>query len=547
MKNFFKKISLVLALVAIFGSQTGLASAAYYGTGTTGTSSSSGTTGTSSSSGTTGTSSGSTCGTCSTTGTTGTSSSTSGSYVSGTQTSGSTCTTGTCNSTGVVGESTSPTGEVVIGTPTPGTGGNGGNDGNINTQDSHGYSTPHTYEAGPVTGTTVTFNGMVESNGLTEVWFEYGTTNGSFSNTYGYRKVGNGKYDIVSTISNLSGETTYYYRLASKNASNIYHGEIKTFTTGRGYPSVRGYGQPYVETTGVRYVSPNSAVVVAKINANAGSTTYWFEYGTSSVSSMWNGRTMLMSVSADTYWYERAYGITGLAANTTYYYRVVAQNPNGTSYGLVKSFTTPTYASYNTSNVTYKPTVIKKYSGATSSSSDTEDISSDEVINASIILDSFVSKDEAAAGDEIKLTLTYRNTGDKKAKDAILKVSLPSEVEFVSSNVTPSSKLGSELKFTLGNISGSNQSDIEIIVKVKKTVEPGSSIAFNSFLEYYDEDNKLQTVNAFNSVMVKDASSLFSGFALFSGIGGNIFTIILLLMVLAALLYLVATRKQKRG
>lgn len=546
MKIIFKKISLALALLAIVGAQTSLASAAYYGGGTAGsatsTTSSTGSTSSTSSygsgtqTGTAGTTTSSTvCGTCSTTGTSGTPTSTTGNWGYGTPTNG--------------GTPTSPTnpGNTDPGTPTnPGNGGNGGNGGNINTQDSYGTSTPYTYEASPINGTTVTMNGMVQSNGLTEVWFEYGTTNGSFSNTFGYRKVGNGKYDITSSIDNLAAYTTYYYRLTSKNASNVYHGETRSFTTGKGYPSLRGYGQPTVETTGVKYLTPNSAVVVGKINANGGSTTYWFEYGTSSATSLWNGKTMLMSVSPDTFWYERAYGITGLTSGMTYYYRVVAQNPNGTSYGTIKTFATPTYAAYNASNNTNKGTSIKKYSGTGSSSTDTEDnLTSDENVNSGIILDSFVSKDEVSAGDEIKLTLTYRNTGDKKAKDATLKVSLPSEVEFVSSNVTPSSQMGSELKFTLGNISGNDQANIEITVKVKKTVEAGSTIAFNSFLEYYDEASKLQTVNAFNSVAVKAASAL-TGFAFLSGIGGNIFTLILLLLVVAAILYFIATRKKRR-
>ncbi len=538
MKNFFKKISLVLAILTVVGAQTNLASAAYYGGGNTGS--------TTSSTSTTGTTSSTTnYGSGTQTGSTGTPTSSTSDYAYGTPTNG--------------GTPTSPTnpGNTGSGTPTtPGTGGNGGNGGNggstggnggnINTQDSYGSSTPYTYEASSVNGTTVTFNGMVDSNGLTEVWFEYGTTNSNFSNTFGDRKVGNGRYDITSTIDNLAAYTTYYYRLTSKNGSNLYHGETKSFTTGKGYPSVRGYGQPTVETVGVRYLTPNGAVVVGKINANGGSTNYWFEYGTSSAVSLWNGKTMLMSVSPDTFWYERAYGITGLTSGTTYYYRVVAQNPNGTSYGSIKTFTTPTFAAYNASNTSYKPTSIKKYSGTGSSSSDTENnLKSDENVNSGIILDSFVSKDEVSAGDELKLTLTYRNTGDKKAKDATLKVSLPSEVEFVSSSVTPSSQEGSELKFNLGNISGNDQANVEITVKVKKTVEAGSTISFNSFLEYYDEASKLQTVNAFNSVAVKAATAL-TGFAFLSGIGGNIFTVVLVLLVLAAVLYFIATRKKRR-
>jgi len=256
---------------------------------------------------------------------------------------------------------------------------------------------------------------------------------------------------------------------------------------------------------------------------------------------------MAMSVSANTFWYERVFGLTGLAPQTTYYYRVVAQNPNGTSYGDIKSFTTSAYgaiASGATVATVKAPSTIKKYSDSVSKSV-SDEIVSDDGKAASVILDSYVSSEEVNAGDEIKLSLTYRNVGSGKANDATLKVALPPEVEYVASSVTPTSKIGSDMKFMLGNVAGNSQSDITVTVKVKKVVEGGSAIAFNSFLEYYDEANKLQTVNAFNSVTVKESKAGFTGsLAGIAGASGNIFTMILLLMVLAAFIYMIATRRK---
>ncbi len=63
----------------------------------------------------------------------------------------------------------------------------------------------------------------------------------------------------------------------------------------------------------------------------------WFEYGKDSGSYSNTSSTTSVSGSDNL---EVRIGIIGLSANTTYYYRVVAQNSAGTSYGSERSFTT---------------------------------------------------------------------------------------------------------------------------------------------------------------------------------------------------------------
>ena len=75
------------------------------------------------------------------------------------------------------------------------------------------------------------------------------------------------------------------------------------------------------------------------MNANGLSTTAWFEYGTFSGSYASTSSTQSASGTNAT---TISINISGLSSGTTYFYRIVAQNSAGTSYGSEKSFKTVT-------------------------------------------------------------------------------------------------------------------------------------------------------------------------------------------------------------
>ena len=95
---------------------------------------------------------------------------------------------------------------------------------------------------------------------------------------------------------------------------------------------------PEVTTGAATNVTTTSATLNGTVNAKGLSTTAWFEYGTvkilySSVSS-----TQSVAGSKDT---SVQISISGLSSDTTYYYRRVAENSVGTTYGSEYSFKTP--------------------------------------------------------------------------------------------------------------------------------------------------------------------------------------------------------------
>ncbi len=96
-------------------------------------------------------------------------------------------------------------------------------------------------------------------------------------------------------------------------------------------------GVPGVTTSTTATVSNSTAIVSGNVVPNGAQTTYWFEYGTTAnlgsripAQAVGSG---FVSVGAPGF-------ISGLSANTAYYFRLIAQNSYGTTMGEVRSFTT---------------------------------------------------------------------------------------------------------------------------------------------------------------------------------------------------------------
>jgi hypothetical protein len=93
--------------------------------------------------------------------------------------------------------------------------------------------------------------------------------------------------------------------------------------------------EPDVETERATNIEERSARLNGNVDGNGLSTRTWFEYGTSrSMNEETNERS---SGSGSRDFDER---ITGLRENTTYYFRAVARNSEGTVYGDIESFRT---------------------------------------------------------------------------------------------------------------------------------------------------------------------------------------------------------------
>jgi hypothetical protein len=136
----------------------------------------------------------------------------------------------------------------------------------------------------------------------------------------------------------LAPSTTYHVRLTMENADGPgeYTG-LPTFTTRDGTEL------PSATTGGFEHVNFEHAYLRGSVNPNTDRTAYWFEYGVADC-----GSSACSSMPAH---HEGAAGegsepidvirpVGGLQPDTTYHYRLVAENTSGTVAGLDQTFTT---------------------------------------------------------------------------------------------------------------------------------------------------------------------------------------------------------------
>ena len=194
-----------------------------------------------------------------------------------------------------------------------------------------------TKAASSVSQTSALLNATVNPNGgtVTGCHFDYGTTIG-----YGHEVPcsslpgsGAGPVDVYASVTGLSANTTYHFRIVAENTGGPNSGVDQTFPT---LPD-----PPTVVTEEASSIAQTSAMLNATVNPNGGEVGVGeckLEYGTTIAyghdvpcSSLPGSGTSALAVSATA---------IDLSANTTYHFRVVAENAGGSSSGSDQTFKT---------------------------------------------------------------------------------------------------------------------------------------------------------------------------------------------------------------
>jgi Ca2+-binding RTX toxin-like protein len=97
------------------------------------------------------------------------------------------------------------------------------------------------------------------------------------------------------------------------------------------------FGPPIIATGTATDVGHAGATVAGSVNPMAATTTYWFEYGTTT---SYGAATPAQTLDAGIAAVSITATISSLAPDTTYFYRLAAANASGTSYGQSLSFRT---------------------------------------------------------------------------------------------------------------------------------------------------------------------------------------------------------------
>jgi uncharacterized repeat protein (TIGR01451 family) len=191
------------------------------------------------------------------------------------------------------------------------------------------------YTGGSATANSITITGSVNPNGIAgDAFFQYGPT-ASYGSTTGPVSVGYGTVPVSTgpiTIGGLAPASDYHIRLVARNPFGQQPFGDAVFSTN---------GPPVaVSSAASAQVGGNAARPLGSINSRGLPTTAFVEYGPTTA----YGSRMPAVPTGTTIPTAWQFGqvIGGLQPNTTYQYRLVAQNAAGTSVGQNASFRTST-------------------------------------------------------------------------------------------------------------------------------------------------------------------------------------------------------------
>ncbi|NCB42695.1 MAG: hypothetical protein EOM59_08750 [Clostridia bacterium] len=194
--------------------------------------------------------------------------------------------------------------------------------------------TATTNAASNVTDTSGTLNGTVNAKGTnTTVVFKYGSTIAYGSSVVAAQSPLSTSVDtsVSSSLTGLIPNMTYHYRVEATNGAGTVYGADMTFLTS---PSA-----PVVSSSAASGISPSQATLNGIVNANNSSTTFIFEYGTTT--EYGNSVAALQSPVSGASNTAVSHELAGLSPGTTYHYRIMATNSEGSVYSMDSSFTTP--------------------------------------------------------------------------------------------------------------------------------------------------------------------------------------------------------------
>jgi hypothetical protein len=187
-----------------------------------------------------------------------------------------------------------------------------------------------TGEATKVINKSATISGTVDPDGTATTYqFEYGTSasyGSAIPLTPGAVGSDESTHQLTANLTGLTPSSTYHYRIAASNANGTNYGSDRTFNT---------VGPPTITYSGIQRRESTTAELITSVNPHGVDTHVHFEYGTSAAYASSTPSVDLGTEEANT-----LPEIVGLTPSTTYHFRVVAENAEGTVYGADQVFST---------------------------------------------------------------------------------------------------------------------------------------------------------------------------------------------------------------
>jgi len=255
-------------------------------------------------------------------------------------------------------------------------------------------------------------------------YFRYGTNSNNLSMTLWVSGSTSNTGNFSRVLYGLNPGTTYHYQACIETTGNPFAstcGNIRTFQTNELEitPTPTPHtGNLLAITSFATSITSNSAVLNgASVNTTTQGTVSYFEYGTTQNLGL---TTASQNVQSGQTLYN-AQTITGLAPNTTYYYRIVTGNVQG----QVRVFTTKAnqvviVPSYPTPTPTPKPQKPEPK----------EDPCQTGCGVVFLALDITPDFESVFVNDSINFTVDYRNLHNDVLENVVIQVMFPEEIAF---------------------------------------------------------------------------------------------------------------------
>jgi hypothetical protein len=394
----------------------------------------------------------------------------------------------------------------------------------FNTQSSYDYlPTVMTMPASLASNNSSNLNAIIDTHySNTNYHFEYGTARYDLINRTSYKSIDGFNSGLVSTyIEGLMPDTDYYFRIVATDY-NIY-GETISFRTPQSISVDKK--QPVAITTTALFIDQGSAIINGNITPNNLQTYAWFEWSEdpniiNNVSR--NADKDIGSTGGEVY---LAYSLANLTVNKTYYFRVVAENSYGISYGDIHDFITRV-PSQNADN-TYTPPVFVKPVSA----------------NGLITIGAEFNKSKSRPGKEVIYTVNYKNDIDFVLKNAVLKIELPNEVEYKDSSFANVELENNMAIFDIGDIIANDSGSVSIKFQITELAEI-EVLKFNSSITYTSDGNS-GTENLVSELEVTSSILMASAFDILGGIFDNPFVSLLFGILIGFGIYHFVIKKKR--
>ncbi len=255
----------------------------------------------------------------------------------------------------------------------------------------------------------------------------------------------------------------------------VRQGIVLSFTTSQQQKQIGN--APAVLTKSASSVRQTSALLNSSTNPRGFLSNSWFEWGRTVAL---NNKTGRLPMGSGNVFRDYSFPLTGLSPNTIYYYRVVAQNLYGITYGSILSFNTQSI------QIIIPPIIIPP-----------KPIEPEIIIEApealSLLVAASIDKDDVAPGEKFNYTLAYKNIAAEPVTNVIIAISFPEEIDYQGKTI-----------FEFDKIKAGEHGTIEIAASVKELVlAKEKDLIIVAVIEYIDIDNTVQLFNVELPIIVR--------------------------------------------